>query len=71
MIGIVSWTIAICILGIHVSVLVKIGGIWNSICNLRRGVRVEVIGLGVFSVLFALSINLSIVMNHIVVTRMD
>lgn len=70
MIGVVSWTIAIGILGIHVSVLVKIGGIWSSICSLGSGVGVEVVGLGIFSVLFALFISLSIVMKCIVVKSM-
>ena len=60
MIGIVSCTITICILSVQIPVLVKVGGIWSRICGLGSGVRVKVMGLGIFSVLFVLFVNLSI-----------
>lgn len=70
MIRVVSWTIAVRILGIHVSVLVEIGSIRSGIRSLGSGVRVEGIGLGIFGVLFTLLVDLSIVMKNIVIGRM-
>lgn len=70
MVGVVSWAIVIRVLGIYVSVVVKISGILSSICNLGRGVRVETIGMRKFGVWFALFVNMSIVMNRSVVKRM-
>ena len=71
MIGVISWTVIIRILRIDVPALVKISGIWCSISSLGSGVRVEVIGLGIFSVLFALFVHLSILMDHVIMKRMQ